>query len=305
MKAGILSSAARFGVVGLGLVAMGTIPARAIVFYSTADPAYNTTAPGGSYADSGWQYIGYWGGVVGTPIGPNAFITATHVGGSIGDTFSYNGLSYTTTAVHNNGDLAVWEVSQPFTSYAPLISIKPAYNAEVVIIGRGTQRGAEVTANGQVKGWEWGASDAALRWGVNRISSNSGTFVRFNFDANGGANEGFLTAGDSGGPMFAMEDGIWKLAGVHYGVDGPYSYTSGGPTFNAELFDRGGMYRNGVLFADNLADNPGMAYSTSIAPNLSWINSVVAVPVPEPGTVVLMALGGGFLGWTALRRRRA
>ena len=31
MKSGILSSAGRFGVVGLGLVAMGTIPARAIV----------------------------------------------------------------------------------------------------------------------------------------------------------------------------------------------------------------------------------------------------------------------------------
>ena len=102
-----------------------------------------------------------------------------------------------------------------------------------------------------------------------------------------------------------MEDGVWKLAGVHYGVDGPYGYTSGGSTFNAALSDRGGMYRSGVLFADNAADNPGVAYSTSIAPNLSWINSVVAVPVPEPGTVALMALGGGFLGWTALRRRRA
>lgn len=304
MKAGILSSAARVGVASLGLIAMGATPAHAIVFTSTADPTFNTTAPGGAYSNSGWQYVGTWGSFVGTPISPNAFITASHVGGNIGDTFSYNGLSYTTTAVHNNGDLAVWEVSQSFTTYAPLMSIKPAVNSEVVIIGRGTQRGNEVVANGQLKGWEWGALDGVIRWGVNKISSNAGSFLRYNFDASGTVNEGFLTGGDSGGPLFAMENGEWKLAGIHYGVDGPYSYTSDGSAFNAALIDRGGMYRNGVYFADNVADNPGMSYSTSIAPNITWINSVAAVPVPEPGTVALLGIGGGFLGWTALRRRR-
>lgn len=306
MKAGILNGAARFGGawLGLGLIAVGAVSSRAIVFNSTADPSFNTSTPGGAYADSGWQYAGYWGGVSGTPISPNAFLTATHVGGNVGDTFLYGGLSYTTTAVHNNGDLAVWEVSQTFSTYAPLMTLKPAINAEVVVIGRGTQRGAEVSVDGQIKGWEWGASDGVLRWGVNNISANSGSFLRFNLDAGGGVNEAFLTGGDSGGPMFAMEDGVWKLAGIHYGVDGPYGYTANGATFNAALSDRGGLYRNGVPFADNVADNPGPAYSTSIAPSLPWITSVAAVPVPEPGTVALMLLGGGWLGWTTLRRRR-
>src|SRR6266852_1865597 len=65
--------------------------AVAVLFYSTADPAHNTTAPTGVLTNSGWQYQGLWGAYLGTPIAPKYFITAAHVGGSVGDRFRFRG----------------------------------------------------------------------------------------------------------------------------------------------------------------------------------------------------------------------
>src|SRR2546423_6641044 len=58
-----------------------------IIFYSTGDPAHNTTAPVGAITNSGWQYEGLWGAYLGTPIAPKYFITATHIGGAVGQPF--------------------------------------------------------------------------------------------------------------------------------------------------------------------------------------------------------------------------
>src|SRR5882672_648102 len=71
---------------------------HAVLFYATADPAYNTTAPTGTLAGSGWQYQGLWGNVLGTAIAPQYFIAARHVGGSVGQAFVLNGVTYKTTA---------------------------------------------------------------------------------------------------------------------------------------------------------------------------------------------------------------
>src|SRR5687768_4489854 len=88
---------------------------RAVIFFTTADPAHNTTAPTGALTNSGWQLQGQWGNFLGTPIGPNHFIAATHVGGSIGQIFTLNGVAHTTTARHAdpNSDLTIWQVTPP------------------------------------------------------------------------------------------------------------------------------------------------------------------------------------------------
>src|SRR2546425_3474792 len=72
--------------------------AMAVLFYSTSDPAHNTTAPTGALTNSGWQYQGTWGAFLGTPIAPKYFLTAAHIGGSVGDKFSFRCVDYTTTA---------------------------------------------------------------------------------------------------------------------------------------------------------------------------------------------------------------
>lgn len=71
---------------GGSLLAAG--PARGVVVYGGTG---RNTSPGGAPAGSGWQYEGKWGSFLGTPISPNLFITAGHVGGSIGQSFTYNG----------------------------------------------------------------------------------------------------------------------------------------------------------------------------------------------------------------------
>jgi hypothetical protein len=101
-----------FGGLGIVLCAVfGTaVQLHAIVFISTGDSGYNTTAPTGDLLDSGWQYQGVGGSFLGTPISEHHFITATHVGGTVGQTFSFQGTSYSTVAreVSPNSDLTIW-----------------------------------------------------------------------------------------------------------------------------------------------------------------------------------------------------
>lgn len=279
--------------------------ASAVIFSSTADPAFNTTAPTGILANSGWQYQGTWGSYLGTPVSPTHFITAKHVGGAVGDTFLYNGIAYTTTAVYNNGtDLNIWQVNNTFSTYAPLYNGGNVAGQSAVIFGRGTQRGGEVIVNNELKGWTWGASDGTMRWGENTVAGDLGNLVKFSFDLNAGENEVHVSNGDSGGGVFVQEGGLWKLAAINYAVEGPFKLTADGSTFNAALFDRGGLYRGNTLYPDAAPDSPSSFYATSISANYNWISSVTyLVPVPEPTTWAMLTLGGGIL-WLRSRKRK-
>jgi hypothetical protein len=132
----------------LALLAFGltTQTSNAVILFGSGDPAYNTTPPAGALTNSGWQYEGQWGGFLGTPIAPQYFIAAQHVGGSIGQTFTFNGVSYTTTAYRDdpNSDLRIWKVNGTFPIYAPLYTTNDEVGKFMVDIGRGTQRGDPV-----------------------------------------------------------------------------------------------------------------------------------------------------------------
>jgi len=286
-------------------------PVRAVLFVTTGDPDFNTIAPTGVLLDSGWQYEGQWGNFLGTPIAPNAFITAKHVGGQLGDTFTFNQLSYTTTAYFDcpASDLRVWRVSAAFPVYAPLYTGGSEVGQSLVVFGRGTQRGSEVRVNGNLRGWRWGASDQRQRWGQNVVSgvadegAGLGQMLQAGFDYAAGDNEAHLSLGDSGGGVFIKDGSVWKLAGINYGVDAEFSLTGAeGSGFNAAIFDAGGLYYGyGALWeyiADQPADIPSSFYATRISANLDWINSAV----PEPAAWALLA-GLGLLAWAALRRR--
>src|SRR5687768_10210315 len=134
--------------------------AHAVVLYRT--PTRNTAAPSGTLANSGWQWQGKWGSFLGTPIAPNYFITAGHVGGGVGQTFTYNWKPYTTTAMFDDprSDLRIYKVNGAFPSYAPLYTLPYETGKQMVVIGRGAQRGSEVRVNNQLKGWKQGYPDA-------------------------------------------------------------------------------------------------------------------------------------------------
>ena len=268
--------------------------ARAIIYYSTSDPNYNTTAPTGALADSGWQWVGYWGGFQAAPISPHHFLAARHVGGSVGDSFVLNGVTYTTTAFYDDAatDLRIWQISGTFPSWAPLYRSSDETGRTLMVFGRGLTRGAEVTAFGALRGWLWGSGDGRLRWGQNTVSSTLtgvsywGDLLYATFDQSGGANEAHLATGDSSGPVFINDGAGWKLAGVAAAVDGPFNTSPTGTAFNAALFDVRGVYAHTTsdtvwTLITGSSPVPSGLYATRVSARVAWIDTIV--PPETPG----------------------
>ena len=232
--------------------------AHAVIFHSTGDPTFNTTAPAGALANSGWQYQVDIGPNLGTAVGPHHYLTAVHTGASTNNTFTYNGVTYHTTGLvatfGSQNDLGLFAVDNTFLSYAPLYDTTTdptEVNKDIVVVGKGTQRGDAAIFGGTQRGWFWGATDSVRRWGQNRVTgtANSGQLIRMNFDNPGlGANEAVASSGDSGGGVFIADaNGQYKLAGVTFAVSGPYSF-AGGEQFTAAIYNTTGMtdYTTGV-----------------------------------------------------------
>jgi hypothetical protein len=301
----------------LGLFAwlFQTFSAGGVVFFSTGDPLFNTTPPEGALVDSGWQHEGFWGDFLGTAIGPQYFITASHIGGEIGDPFFLNGTAYTTDAFFKDptSDLIIWRICGRFPAFASAYTNSDEAGKSLVVFGRGRQRGEPVNvaslSGNELKGWLWGGPDRVKRWGENRVESivdgdtidtlmpspgvRVGELLTATFDAGGGTNESHLSQGDSGGGVFIEDGSIWKLAGINYAVDGSYNTSTNGPGFDAALFDQNGLYigeeGKWKLIPDLPPPKPGAFYVTRISAHIDWINSVLALPTPGLANPVLQS----------------
>ena len=286
--------------------------AHAMAFYSTADITYNTTSPsisGTTPADGGWQWVGYWGSFQGAPIDAHHFISANHVGGTVGDSFTYQGINYTTvsTAGDSASDLRIWEVRETFPTWAPLYR-NSTESGTLMVFGRGVTRGAEVRTAvavtgaqlNSLAGWQWGSYDGKLRWGQNTVAgigayggSGYGNLIAATFDKTGGANECCLGIYDSSAPVFIKDGTIWKLAGVALSVSSGFSTTSGGSTFSAFIFDARGLYVNGALQTGTSAI-PSAFFATRISDHTPWIDGVLAQPLTA--TITLSNLNQSYDG---------
>src|SRR6202011_1962017 len=214
---------------------------------------------------------------------------AKHIGGSVGDTFTFNGTNYTTTAVFPDpsSDLQIWRVSGTFPIQAPLYAGAPGseVNLFLMVFGRGTQRGNSgfVGPLSHQGGWLWGTSDAVQRWGTNIVGSivndpTYGALLRVPFNNNAGPNEGHLSVGDSGGAVFVydMSTSRWELAGINLAVDGPFSTSSNGANaFDAAMFDTTGLFARDDQGNWVASPNPSAFYATEIAAHRGFIQSVV------------------------------
>ena len=275
--------------------------ARAVIFVESGDPAFHNSTPGDN---SGWQYEGRFIYFLAVPIGPYHFITAKHIGGTVGvDNFVFHGDTYTTiskypavdNAMTNVNDFRIWEVdhSKPFPTWAPLSTGAADIGATATIMGRGTNRGAAVVVGGEQKGWLWTSGDTQ-RWGRNVIvntlngGSTYGTLLYCNFDnlvGNPGVGvpgECTLSTGDSGGGLFVLENGLWRLAGINLSVDSPFREPPSGPSLYAALYDVGDLDEfDGINwnFASNTpANKPASFYATRISTwASSWISPVTGV----------------------------
>jgi hypothetical protein len=274
--------------------------ANAVLFYSTGDISFNTNAPSGGLEGSGWQFQGKFRNssnnkYLGTPIAPHHFITAKHISGvAVGEKFNLNGVEYTTIAKINDSgsDLTLWEVDGTFPSYAPIYSATDEVGKDLVVFGRGTQRGDAVVANGNTKGWKWGSKDYVVRWGENNVAGvadyavgGDAKLLRAEFNSGEGVNECMLSDKDSGGGLFIEDDGMWKLAGINYSVfPASFSYSSSGtPSFNAAMFDYSFKvsdsekvyYYTGSTWTyfNGNADKSCSFYSTRISSRYTWITN--------------------------------
>ena len=141
------------------------------------------------------------------------------------------------------------------------------------------------------------------------VDYSTSTLLAFDFNSvNPIDSEAALSDGDSSGGVFIYSNGQWKLAGVNYGVDSPWSMTGSGSGFKADIFDAGGLYADAgsgkwQYVPDTPAAIPAASYATSVSARYDWIMSVV----PEPSAFVLLISGaaaGAFVVWRRHSRSR-
>ncbi len=265
--------------------------ASAVITFS--DPGRNTTPPApDSIAYAPWQLQGQFLGNLGTPIAPNYFITARHIGGNASKPFLFRGTTYSIDPSFANAgkldlpnsDLSIWKITGTFPAYATLYTDSNETGKHLVTIGRGTQRGDPVVVGNKTKGWLWGTQDYAQAWGENDVtsiqtSSTAGDLLQFNFNSGNRPNEAILSRDDSGGAVFIQSDGLWKLAGINYGADGYYSLSASGTNpFYAALYDQNGLFYGdpGNPAAPFLpASGSGASYASRISSRASIIHSLI------------------------------
>jgi hypothetical protein len=240
--------------------------------------------------------VGVRGGCSAIYLGRGIVLTANHVGAGdvvFNDTV-YPYLPGTAVQLRNAdgtyADLVMFEIyPHPELPDLALPSTSPVYGSALLAAGNGRNRGDPLvwdpngtSAPGPTDGYAWGAG-AAVRWGNNNLEVypaggkvfNTNAFGSF-FDAGRLLPESQAVTGDSGGAVFALGLGEWKLAGVILGIV-QYSGQPGGTTF----------YGQRTWYAD-----------------LTYYRSQLegATTLPESDrTLVPAAL---LLGWLAARRRR-
>ena len=290
----------RFGILAALVAALVSPHTQAVHFVNVEDPSHNTEPPADPAQARLWHLQGDWNAFLGTPIAAYWFITAKHVGGSLGDQLQLMGKPYTAIVriPDPESDLALWGVATPFPDQATLYQGSRETSRRVVLFGKGPARGeavwVETNETPVLKGWKWGKQHKVRRWGENVIDQievgpyprgrKLGELLVAFFDLDGLPSEAGLSGGDSGGAMFLWSNRQWQLAGIHYAAGGVFKLKEGDEPFDAMLFDERGLHRRNwseeegetwPLTALDANPQPGPIVATRISHRASWIQQQI------------------------------
>lgn len=284
-------------------------PAHAVII-QTVSGTDNTTAPAD---DPGWGNVSLRGNGTAVYLGNSWVLTANH---TLGGTMTFNGQTYSevpgsAVLLTNNGaagktattDLKLLQINgDPGLPTLPIANSTPATNTPVTMIGGGRDRGAatqwnvntgttpwgwtEVSSGGNFGGYQ-SASTRALRWGTNTVSG-TGQWIFFDgrdvltmattFNFADGTSEAQAVVGDSGGPVFVKNGGLWELAGIMVTVAAFSGQPSPGLT---------AVFGNLTYMAD-----------------LSFYREQIVAVVPEPSAATLAGVAlAACAAWAVVRRR--
>lgn len=230
----------RFPILLLAL-ALSAGPARGVIL-APGDGTGNTSAPAD---DPGWRNVGTQAGATAVYLGAGWVATANHVAmaNPVFDGVAYPFVPGSVVQLQATdgtpADLKVYRVN-PFP---PLPSLDlypgaPAVGADLVLIGRGRDRGAATSWSGHA-GWLYGAAQTK-RWGTNKVSASNlvilGTRAfEVNLSQSGATtHESQAATGDSGGAVFLKTGETWYLAGILFAI-GPYEGQPNGTALYGNL----------------------------------------------------------------------
>lgn len=250
-------------------LALSFADAASGVIIDAVDGAGNTSAPP---ADPGWSYVGTRGSLTVVYLGDGWVLTANHVGAgdvSLGGVV-YPDLPGTAVRLHNPdaslADLKLFAIDPyPVMPLLPIASTSPSLGTDLVLIGRGRNRGAATSWDpngapppGPIFGYEW-LSSGTLRWGRNQVEEYPATpvlgtwsFASY-FDAGVSDDESQAAIGDSGGAAFAWNGAQWELAGITYAIAG-YA----GQPANTSLYGQVTYAADLALYRDEIVDITGL-----------------------------------------------
>lgn len=210
------------------LVALGAVPAQAVVWRADADQA-QALVLGARFPAVGRVVAPQ---ASATLIAPQWALTAAHVAADLapGAELEFGGVRHAVAEVviHPSGaapagarqppevDLALLRLAAPVTGIVPLAPYRgrAEQGARLVLVGFG-DHGAAGAVRQRADGRRRAVENLVADAGPRRL------FLPFDAPPAGPALEGIGAAGDSGGPALIEVAGAWQVAGVSSGADGP------------------------------------------------------------------------------------